>query len=103
MKQVLSYGYVVAFFSEVFYSLLCRPCYCSKWWRPSLDLKSSPEVRRTWELFLPGVAGAAVLQFNLLVSRFLAFAVEEGGMAVLFLASRLVELPLGIFQLRSLP
>ena len=68
-------------------------------WRPSLDLKSSPEVRRTWELFLPGVAGAAVLQFNLLVSRFLAFAVEEGGMAVLFLASRLVELPLGIFSI----
>ena len=68
-------------------------------WKPAPDLADSPQLRRTWELFLPGVAGAAVLQFNLLVSRFLAFAVEEGGMAVLFLASRLVELPLGIFSI----
>ena len=68
-------------------------------WRPILDFQGSPELRRTWELFLPGVVGASVLQFNLLVSRLLAFAVEQGGMAVLFLASRLVELPLGIFSI----
>ncbi|MBT4223707.1 MAG: murein biosynthesis integral membrane protein MurJ [Opitutae bacterium] len=68
-------------------------------WRPMLDLRGSPELRRTWELFVPGVIGASVLQFNLLVSRLLAFAVEQGGMAVLFLASRLVELPLGIFSI----
>lgn len=68
-------------------------------WKPELDFQSSPEIKKTWELFVPGVAGASILQINLLVSRSLAFSLEDSTVAILFLASRLVELPLGIFTI----
>ena len=71
----------------------------SSGWKPALDFKTSPEIKKTWELFLPGVAGASILQINLLVSRSLAFSLEDSTVAILFLASRLVELPLGIFTI----
>lgn len=50
-----------------------------------------------WALLGPGLAGAAVTQVNLAVTRVLAFGVSESAVAVLYLASRLVELPLGVF------
>jgi putative peptidoglycan lipid II flippase len=68
-------------------------------WKPALDFHASPEIKRTWELFVPGVAGASILQVNLLVSRSLAFSLDDSTVAILFLASRLVELPLGIFTI----
>ncbi len=68
-------------------------------WKPQLDFHNSPEIQRTWQLFVPGVAGASILQVNLLISRSLAFSLEESTVAILFLASRLVELPLGIFTI----
>ncbi len=68
-------------------------------WRPTLDFNDSPELRRIWGLFVPGLIGASVLQFNLLVSRGLAFSIDDTAVSVLFLASRLVELPLGIFSM----
>ena len=68
-------------------------------WKPKLDYRDSPEIQRAWNLFVPGVAGASVLQVNLLVSRTLAFTLEDSAVALLFLASRLVELPLGIFTI----
>jgi len=52
-----------------------------------------------WRLFLPGVLGAAVLQLNILVSRVLAFLLDEAAVSMLYLASRLMELPLGVFTI----
>lgn len=54
-------------------------------------------LRDLWSLLLPGLAGAAVMQVNLAVTRVLAFAVSDDAVAVLYLASRLIELPLGVF------
>jgi putative peptidoglycan lipid II flippase len=68
-------------------------------WRPSLDLSASPWLRRLLELFLPGLLGAAILQVNILVSRVLAFSVNDSAASELYLASRLMELPLGVFTL----
>ena len=68
-------------------------------WKPKLDYQDSQEIQRAWQLFVPGVAGASVLQVNLLISRTLAFTLEDSAVALLFLASRLVELPLGIFTI----
>ncbi len=66
-------------------------------WRPAFSLARSERLTRVWQLFLPGVAGAAILQVNMLVSRLLAFAVDEAGASILYAASRLMELPLGLF------
>ena len=47
-----------------------------------------------------GALGAAVGQANILISRLFAYTLEEsGGMSYLFISSRLIELPLGIFAI----
>ncbi len=66
-------------------------------WKPRLDMRRSPELRQVLVLFLPGVAGAAILQVNTAVSRFLAFSLDDHAAAILYLANRLIELPIGVF------
>ena len=52
------------------------------------------------QIFWIGALGAAVIQVNILVSRFLAFSLDENGsLAYLFLSARLIELPLGVFAI----
>ena len=66
-------------------------------WRPRIESRGSTEMSELWRLFLPGLMGAAILQVNILVSRLLAYSLDESAVSVLYLASRLMELPLGIF------
>lgn len=66
-------------------------------WKPRLDTRRSPELRQVLVLFLPGVAGAAILQVNTAVSRFLAFSLDNHAASILYLANRLIELPIGVF------
>lgn len=66
-------------------------------WRPRRESRSMPELSTLWQLFLPGLMGAAILQVNILVSRLLAYSLDESAVSVLYLASRLMELPLGVF------
>ena len=66
-------------------------------WRPRVEQAASSEMSELWRLFLPGLMGAAILQVNILVSRLLAYSLDESAVSVLYLASRLMELPLGIF------
>jgi putative peptidoglycan lipid II flippase len=66
-------------------------------WRPRVEKRASTEMSELWLLFLPGLMGAAILQVNILVSRLLAYSLDESAVSVLYLASRLMELPLGIF------
>jgi putative peptidoglycan lipid II flippase len=49
------------------------------------------------KLFLPGLIGAAVAQLNLAVSRILAFSLQANAISLLYIADRLIDLPLGIF------
>ncbi len=56
-----------------------------------------PAVRRIGILLLPAVLAASVFQLNLLLSRFLASFLGDGAISYLYYASRLLELPLGIF------
>ena len=68
-------------------------------WCWKFDLGRSEELDRIKKIFWVG-AGAAVVQINVLVSRFLAYSLDEqGGVSYLFLASRLIELPLGVFAI----
>lgn len=66
-------------------------------WRFRPDLRSTVDTREISRLLLPAVAGAAVFQVNIVVSRLLAYSLNEEAAGILYLANRLVELPLGIF------
>ncbi|MFP4167066.1 MAG: murein biosynthesis integral membrane protein MurJ [Opitutales bacterium] len=68
-------------------------------WRPRLDTGSREELGELWGLFVPGLMGAGILQLNILVSRLLAYSLDEAAVSLLYLASRLMELPLGIFTI----
>jgi len=68
-------------------------------WRPRIERRPGAELEQLWRLFLPGLLGAAVLQVNILVSRVLAYTLDESAVSVLYLASRLMELPLGVFTI----
>ncbi|MDR1435902.1 MAG: murein biosynthesis integral membrane protein MurJ [Puniceicoccales bacterium] len=66
-------------------------------WRFRPTLAKSDLTHRFAKLFFPATAAAAIVQINGALSRILAFCLEDGALAVLYLSSRLVELPLGIF------
>jgi len=68
-------------------------------WRPRLESQGGAALAELWQLFLPGLMGAAILQVNILVSRLLAFSLDDSAVSVLYLASRLMELPLGVFTI----
>ncbi len=68
-------------------------------WHPEISKASSASLDQVWALFLPGLMGAAILQVNILVSRLLAFTLDDSSVSILYLASRLMELPLGVFTI----
>jgi putative peptidoglycan lipid II flippase len=68
-------------------------------WRFRFILEGSEELDRVVRLFLPGLLGAAIFQINILVSRLLAFSLDDTATGLLYLSSRLVELPLGVFAI----
>ena len=68
-------------------------------WRPRLESEGGAALTELWRLFLPGLMGAAILQMNILISRLLAYSLDESAVSVLYLASRLMELPLGVFTI----
>lgn len=57
------------------------------------------EFQEIMRLFWPGFFGAAVSQINLLISRSLAYIYYASAVSVLYLANRLIELPLGVFAI----
>lgn len=66
-------------------------------WRPRLERGPVEGMDTLMRLFIPGLWGAAILQVNILVSRVLAFGLNETATTTLNYANRLVELPLGMF------
>lgn len=68
-------------------------------WKPAIDMGEHPELEKVIKLFLPGLLGAAIFQINILVSRLLAFSLDDSATGLLYIASRLVELPLGVFAI----
>jgi putative peptidoglycan lipid II flippase len=70
-----------------------------KGWRLRFDLRPSDRLKEIGRLMLPGLFGAAIFQINILTSRALAFALDEASATLLYLANRLIEMPLGIFAI----
>ncbi|MDR1591213.1 MAG: hypothetical protein LBR92_04455, partial [Puniceicoccales bacterium] len=65
-------------------------------WRFRFDRSGSGRIGEFQRLFFPGVIGAATVQVNIAVSRVLAYFVSSSAVSVLYLANRLMELPMGI-------
>ena len=52
-----------------------------------------------YALFVPALAGAAIIQVNIFVSKMLALWLNDSAIPALYLASRLLEFPLGVFTI----
>lgn len=66
-------------------------------WQWRLCFEEHAFLGKVLRLFLPGIFGAALFQVNTLVTRLLAFALNDTATGLLYIANRLVELPLGLF------
>jgi len=64
--------------------------------RPDFHFRH-PAVKRIAFLMLPGVAGVAIYQINVVVTRLLASFLPQGSVSYLYYGQRLFEFPQGIF------
>jgi putative peptidoglycan lipid II flippase len=68
-------------------------------WRPVLDLRPDDRVREIMRLMGPTVIGSAIYLINMSVSRLLGLSLNDQANSVLNLATRVMELPVGIFTI----
>lgn len=66
-------------------------------WHPRFDLSMSPQVAAISRLMAPTIFGSAIYLVNMAVSRFIGLSLDDASATVLNLASRLMELPIGLF------
>jgi putative peptidoglycan lipid II flippase len=66
-------------------------------WRPRFDLKADDRVREITRLMAPTVIGSAIYLINISVSRFIGLSLNDSAAQVLNLATRVMELPIGVF------
>jgi putative peptidoglycan lipid II flippase len=66
-------------------------------WRPRFDLTWSDPVKAVVRLMGPTVLGSAVYLINMTVSRFVGLSLNDAAVSVLNYATRLMELPIGVF------
>lgn len=66
-------------------------------WRPRFDLKADNRVREITRLMAPTVIGSAIYLINISVSRFIGLSLNDSAAQVLNLATRVMELPIGVF------
>lgn len=68
-----------------------------KGWKFSWNKGGKEQLLAFRRLFLPGAVGASTAPLNTAISRSLAYTVSGSAVSALYLANRLVELPLGMF------
>lgn len=56
----------------------------------------TPKIKRLFQLMVPGLLGAGVLQINILVGTIIASLLATGSISYLYYADRVYQLPLGI-------
>ena len=66
-------------------------------WRPRLDLKPDNRVREIVRLMGPTVIGSAIYLINISISRLIGLSLNDQAVAVLNWATRVMELPIGVF------
>jgi putative peptidoglycan lipid II flippase len=65
-------------------------------YRPRFDL-NDPPTRRVGLLLLPGIAGLAVAEVNIIVDTLLASTLPQGSVSYLYYGNRITQFPLGVF------
>ncbi|MDP1579599.1 MAG: murein biosynthesis integral membrane protein MurJ [Candidatus Didemnitutus sp.] len=68
-------------------------------WRPRFDLTVDDRVREIVRLMGPMLIGSAIYLVNIAVSRFIGLSLNDSAAAVLNLATRVMELPIGVFTI----
>ncbi len=68
-----------------------------KGYRPTLSGGFSKDVRKTFYLIIPSLAGVGINQVNFMVGRILASFLAMGSISYLYYANRLFQFPLGMF------
>lgn len=68
-------------------------------WRPRLDLRPDDRLREILRLMGPSVFGSAVYLINIAVSRLIGLSLNDSATAALNLATRVMELPIGVFTI----
>lgn len=68
-------------------------------WRPAFDLRADERVREIVRMMGPTVIGSAIYLINISVSRFVGLSLNDAAATVLNLATRLMELPIGVFTI----
>ena len=66
-------------------------------WRPRFDLSAGDAVRQIARLMGPTVFGSAIYLINMAVARIVGLSLNDSAVTVLNLATRLMELPIGVF------
>ncbi len=65
--------------------------------KPDFGFRNDPKVKKIAKLMLPGIAGVAIYQINIIASRLMASFLPEGAVSYLYYGQRLFEFPQGIF------
>lgn len=66
-------------------------------WRPVFDVRPDDRVREIVRLMGPMVLGSAIYLINISVSRFIGLSLNDHAASALNLATRVMELPIGVF------
>jgi putative peptidoglycan lipid II flippase len=66
-------------------------------WRPRFDLGADERVREIVRLMGPTLIGSAIYLVNISVSRFIGLSLNDHAASALNLATRVMELPIGVF------
>jgi putative peptidoglycan lipid II flippase len=69
----------------------------SEGWRPRFDLGLDDRVREIVRLMGPTIIGSAIYLINISVSRFIGLSLNDHAASALNLATRVMELPIGVF------
>lgn len=67
-------------------------------YRPVFKKNFDPDVKKTYILLVPSLAGVGISQLNFVIGRMLTSYLAYGSISWLFYASRLFQFPLGVFS-----
>jgi len=63
-----------------------------------LSFQIDPDIKKTFLLIIPSIAGLGISQINFVVGRVFASFLTNGSISYLYYANRLFQFPLGIFS-----
>nr|WP_240969501.1 murein biosynthesis integral membrane protein MurJ [Sneathiella limimaris] len=91
---ILSFGVAAAGIAQVIFLIIA--CKKEQVLPPLIWPRFTKKIKRLFQLMLPGLLGAGVLQINILVGTIIASLLATGSISYLYYADRVYQLPLGV-------